>query len=379
LESLNSRLVLTPCDPTADGIVDRSDIAILAQNFGGGDGAFDERADCNNDRALDLHDLWSIQKSQLDVSPPVATLDYGDAPAPYPTRVADDGAAHDTRGNDIFLGHRRDTDADGQPSYQALGDDVLDGDDDEDGVIFFSNGTPGWRQHLDVKASMNGSLDAWVDFNRDGRWDGHEQVFQSEQLVPGPNHLSFLVPADAIAEENVDQPTYARFRISSAGGLMPTGIARDGEVEDHAYTIVPSLGGSPKPAAASALVAQRFEATASAFSEQLRTADFRATRVAPTDSLSQRALTASRVEQAFATGVDVSQSSSGPVLPASRIKQESIGPVMRASRQPRGMICTLDLPTSMCWMPRQPYPCDWWMPLQPNSPYGWRGLLPRWA
>jgi hypothetical protein len=245
--------VLTACDPTADGIVDRSDIAILAQHFGGGDGAFDERADCNNDRALDLHDLWSIQKSQLDASPPVATLDYGDAPAPYPTRVADDGAAHDTRGNDIFLGHRRDTDADGQPGYQALGDDVLDGDDDEDGVIFFSNGTPGWRQHLDVKASMNGSLDAWVDFNRDGRWDAHEQVFQSEQLVPGPNHLSFLVPADAIAEENVDQPTYARFRISSAGGLMPTGIARDGEVEDHAYTIVPSLGGSPKPAAASAL------------------------------------------------------------------------------------------------------------------------------
>ena len=49
-------------------------------------------------------------------------------------------------------------------------------------------------------------------------------------LVAGANNLSFAVPATATTNLN----TVARFRFATAGGLSFTGLATDGEVEDHA-------------------------------------------------------------------------------------------------------------------------------------------------
>ncbi len=49
--------------------------------------------------------------------------------------------------------------------------------------------------------------------------------------------MTFTIPQDAGANV-VNGNSYARFRVSSGGGLNPTGVANDGEVEDHEVTIV---------------------------------------------------------------------------------------------------------------------------------------------
>lgn len=57
----------------------------------------------------------------------------------------------------------------------ALGDDNLDGNDDEDGVVFASPLNPGQPFILEVTASMPGNLDAWIDFNGNGNWDDPDE------------------------------------------------------------------------------------------------------------------------------------------------------------------------------------------------------------
>lgn len=164
--------------------------------------------------------------------------DFGDAPAPYPTLLADDGARHtlvdlDVDGfNDLTLGMDADPELDGVPSTDALGDDTSGLLDDEDGVVFTGGIAPGASTPVSVTASAAGFLDAWVDFNADGDWeDPGERIFASEPLAAGVNTLSFAVPVDASFIE-----TYARFRISSTGGLGVTGASDDGEIEDYRVT-----------------------------------------------------------------------------------------------------------------------------------------------
>jgi hypothetical protein len=154
-------------------------------------------------------------------------LDYGDAPSPYATLDADNGARHQIVG-DFYLGTGVDIDFDGQPSTNGLGDDVV-GADDEDGVIVTQILTGGYGGSIAVTASASGFLDAWIDFNRDGDWgDPGEQIFASRLLTAGRNDLPVIVSGAA-------QPglTMGRFRFSSSGALQPFGFAEDGEVEDH--------------------------------------------------------------------------------------------------------------------------------------------------
>ena len=87
---------------------------------------------------------------------------------------------------------------------------------------------------MEVTASADGMLDAWIDFNADGDWeDTGEQIFASEQLSEGNNRLTFDVPATAVATDL----TFARFRFSKSGGLSFDGLAPDGEVEDYSISI----------------------------------------------------------------------------------------------------------------------------------------------
>jgi hypothetical protein len=172
----------------------------------------------------------------------VADVDYGDAPtssqtgfaSSYPTRWINSAARHVIGGP--RLGALVDADDDGQPSSAAAGDDLA-GSDDEDGVTFLStllsrSGTG------NITVNMQGAggslLNAWIDFNRDGDWnDIGEQIFANRSLNAGDNALSFSIPAGAATGTS-----YARFRVNTAGGLLPTGLASDGEVEDYAVTIV---------------------------------------------------------------------------------------------------------------------------------------------
>ncbi len=163
--------------------------------------------------------------------------DFGDAPAPYPTLSADTGAYHLL--SDVFLGTVVDAEGDGQPSAAADGDDTDAEGDDEDGVTFTSTLELNQTVTLDVVASAPGYLNAWLDFNADGDWadgvqaDVGEQIFTDEALVAGTNTLSFIV---SITGKRGD--TFARFRFSTAEGSSYTGVAADGEVEDHGVTLV---------------------------------------------------------------------------------------------------------------------------------------------
>ena len=184
---------------------------------------------------------WSNVESSLQGE---LDCDYGDAPDPsYPTLAASNGARH-LIGN-LYLGAGVDVDSDGQPNATATGDDSLDGNDDEDGVVFTSPLYIGDTTTVDVTSSAVGKLDAWVDFNGDGDWaDAGEQIFTSEPLVAGLNSLGFFVPADAFCLSE----TFARFRLSTAGGLSYEGQADDGEVEDYGVSIelaAPDLAAEP--------------------------------------------------------------------------------------------------------------------------------------
>ncbi len=164
------------------------------------------------------------------------TRDYGDAPDTYFTLETNNellnGAYHFISPS-LRLGFVVDGEFDGAPSVGADGDDLRFGDD-EDGVRFTSNLTPGSTATLEVLVSGDpGLLDAWIDFDGSGTFDPGEQIFASEALNFFVNPLGFPVPGNA-----VPGPTYARFRLSSAGGLTPINGAPDGEVEDYTVSII---------------------------------------------------------------------------------------------------------------------------------------------
>lgn len=164
---------------------------------------------------------------------PTGPADFGDAPDPsYPTLRASNGAYHLIAGG-LTLGPQVDADADGQPSGDALGDDQ-DGQDDDNGVFLFNPFHAGRDTRVLVMASAPGRLDAWIDFNRDGDWtDPDEQVIADTPVPAGACNLTVPVPESATLTDQ----TFARFRLSSQGGLGPAGGALDGEVEDYAVAV----------------------------------------------------------------------------------------------------------------------------------------------
>lgn len=165
--------------------------------------------------------------------------EFADAPASYGTQGAG-AASHDVDpAAPLLLGSCLDTEPDGQPAAGADGDDSGVGTsriglclDDEDGVTFDTPLVACQPAQLTVTTTTGGRLDAFIDWNGDGSFTG-DQVFANTLLATGANVLAFNVPCTATATT-----TYARFRLSSAGGLGPTGNAPDGEVEDYAVAML---------------------------------------------------------------------------------------------------------------------------------------------
>jgi hypothetical protein len=170
-------------------------------------------------------------------------LDFGDAPAPYPTLLADNGARHMIPSLYYLGATAPDYEPDGQPDPDALGDDST-GVADEDGVSFSGALIRGSNTTFNIVASTNGWLNAWIDFNQNGRWsDSADQIALNAPLVAGSNALTVSVPPQAAIGT-----TFGRFRFSSYKGLLPTGFAHNGEVEDYAFTIY-----QPQPSASIAI------------------------------------------------------------------------------------------------------------------------------
>jgi len=170
-------------------------------------------------------------------------LDFGDANDPtYPTLLANNGARH-IIGGPYFCsaggGGAPDPEPDGQPTPWADGDDFDADGDDEDGVII-----PFLSQVVSNDITVyvcggGGVVQIWVDFDGSGSWEAAELVFNG--LLPdGVHAIPVTAPLGSIAGT-----TFARCRISTAGGLDVTGQADDGEVEDHTVEIEEAW--EPKP------------------------------------------------------------------------------------------------------------------------------------
>jgi len=181
---------------------------------------------------------------------PASSLDFGDAPDPtYPTLRANNGARHTIVAN-LFLGRSVDAEPDGKPNATATGDDASGAD--EDGVIFTSGLQPGAGASIEVTASAQGYLNAWIDFDADGSFAGRgEQVFVDTLLTSGVNRLVLAVPAEA-----VPGLTFARFRFNSRGLLDYDGPAEDGEVEDYRVAVTNSYEPHPTSGATALLWSQ---------------------------------------------------------------------------------------------------------------------------
>ncbi|MHC4586454.1 MAG: DUF7901 domain-containing protein, partial [Planctomycetota bacterium] len=158
--------------------------------------------------------------------------DWGDAPtgtvaAGYPTLDVTDGANHVIAGP--WLGDKNDrpeSESDGQPHTNALGDDNAV-DDDEDGITIPTL-IPGQSVNITVEVNGGGGIvQGWIDFNGDMTWDISEKIYDGF-LPTGSHTISTHVPLTTTVGQ-----TFARFRISKQGGLTPKGPAPDGEVEDH--------------------------------------------------------------------------------------------------------------------------------------------------
>ena len=173
-------------------------------------------------------------------------LDFGDLPISYSTVLTDspDGARHEISGS-LYLGTSVDAESNGNPTTDALGDDLATGDD-EDGVSFvgvWGNGSydavAGTGGEVQVDVVGDGWLIGWIDFNRDGDFNDSGEMIGSLSVSTGSVPITFDIPADTFAGPG--DPTlldlYARFRLFDAEPFFPSiafsGPADDGEVEDY--------------------------------------------------------------------------------------------------------------------------------------------------
>ncbi len=183
-------------------------------------------------------------------------VDFGDAPDSYGTTLEEDGARHNLVEN-FYLGDGVDAEIDGQPTADASGDGSTD-----DGIYIRTDAPSGGGfLEFTLRDGINneiyvtsrapsgstsfGFLDAWIDFNGDGKFDGKgEHIISSIALTQDAidptgslSGLGQLITIADIPDDAITGTTMARFRLSSTGGLTPNGLAEDGEVEDYQVTI----------------------------------------------------------------------------------------------------------------------------------------------
>lgn len=164
----------------------------------------------------------------LDPTYAAGCSDLGDAPTVYKTLITDNGPRHLV--DDInYLGSSVTADLDG---FVEGTDTSLNASDDaaDDGITFPAL-SQGATVDLGITVAGAGFLNAWIDWNGNGIFDGGEQVATDKSYTTGTYTLPVTIPCTATVT-----PTYARFRFGSSGNLT-TGNDTFGEVEDYQITI----------------------------------------------------------------------------------------------------------------------------------------------
>jgi MYXO-CTERM domain-containing protein len=162
---------------------------------------------------------------------PVATLDFGDAPASYDDPVA---ASHVATAGGPRLGTLIDAESGPQSSVDASGDGA-----DEDGVTMPPVFTRGSTVSIPVFGESPGAgyeLIAYFDWDRDGEHDDFEVL---DDTITGSFTGSIVVAVPLTAALGT---TFVRFRIATTLSLDPDGAEADGEVEDYAIAVVAACG-----------------------------------------------------------------------------------------------------------------------------------------
>lgn len=160
----------------------------------------------------------------LKVKERIRMVDFGDAPAPYPTTMAV-GGAYQLISDGIYIGSGVDGEDDGQPDTLALGDDQT-GNSKEDGIQF-SDLAPGDTSCVQIMTSVPGFIKIWIDFNRDGDWADPGELAVDQQAGQGANRFCLKAPDDA--NPGV---TYARCRFSDSAIAAYDGEGGIGEIDD---------------------------------------------------------------------------------------------------------------------------------------------------
>ncbi|MEO1691069.1 MAG: GEVED domain-containing protein, partial [Cyanobacteria bacterium J06631_6] len=191
----------------------------------------------------------------------VPIYDYGDAPdtgagtgtGNYQTTANDNGAAQvviNAAGQILSIGNTVDTDDGSFQNADATADDTLDSADDEDGITTFPTLTDEAGQTYTVSVpvrnnvgSTNAYLVGYIDFNRDGQFDGANERSNTAVITPNLNgdaqtvDLTFTTPAGMTPGN-----TFVRLRLGQvqATAEQATGAAistDNGEIEDHQIAI----------------------------------------------------------------------------------------------------------------------------------------------
>jgi hypothetical protein len=218
---------------------------------------FESPGDANGDnvyevqiRADDNAGRISTQTIAVTVTRPLT--DFGDAPdssagvgvGNYNTRDLDNGPGH-TIVAGLRMGANVDSDSGLLQNATANADDInVALPDDEDGLTNPASDlllTIGAQPTVNVRVTnMTGvpaTLYGWIDYNANGVFDNATE--RASIAVPnGTSNGTVTLVFPAVPPAFFGK-TYARFRLStSAVAANPTGIAADGEVEDHRATII---------------------------------------------------------------------------------------------------------------------------------------------
>jgi large repetitive protein len=131
------------------------------------------------------------------------------------------------------------------PASAIVGNEMRILANDEDGVTFDGFFNPfALPVEVTITSSGAGFVDVWIDWNQDNDFNDLDEYIDFTQdsvrnsvsvpVLPGQNILFIPTPSHARVGY-----TTARFRLSTTGGMLPSGMAIGGEVEDHVIEILP--------------------------------------------------------------------------------------------------------------------------------------------
>ncbi|MFV0291542.1 MAG: BspA family leucine-rich repeat surface protein [Mangrovibacterium sp.] len=173
----------------------------------------------------------------------VNDCDRGDAPDSYFTTVANNGPVHyaPQASSNVYIGTvAPDSEVDGIPTSDASGDDATG--DDEDGLMLSYSTDQSTIVLSNINVVNNLGKDAllymWIDINQNGTF---EMTESSNAKVKSGTHAVSLETANY--NYGIKLGSYmVRLRVGSVLSEVssPTGLAIDGEVEDHLICLRPA-------------------------------------------------------------------------------------------------------------------------------------------